>query len=369
MMLSFSNKIEYGGDKLLKYTTARMRVTLFFPLWLSVAALASALAASGVFLDLAALVKTNTVFNCTLLGLWALGVFLACLPGLRLQREAWWLARGRLERLSLLRPLAVLAQRNPLANRFQITLVLDRCAQNLGFHGVRYVAGALIFVGLVGTLWGLSRTVLEIADVIGTLPTQDISETVFAALKDQLRRPLQGMGMAFSSSLFGVAGSVTLNFILMQVDRAADRFFHASETWALRIFKHADSPLAQTNLGQETPGSERVLQDHLRGLDQLAEALLRTDARHKDLVEATTALGNRLITMTDLMRTQQTTLARWSEEQQSTRHALERMAGRLGESGLASDEAVRTHLAQTAKAVQGLYHHVVVQPKALFPEI
>jgi hypothetical protein len=368
-MLSFSNKIEYGGDKLLKYTTARMRVTLFFPLWLSVAALASALAASGVFFRSGCACKNQHRIQLHFawpVGSWGvLGVLAWPASSTRGVVAGPWPPRAPF-------PFAPPGRAGPTQPFGQ------PLSDHLGARPLRPKSGiswrALCgrrpyLCGTCCTLWGLSRTVLEIADVIGTLPTQDISETVFAALKDQLRRPLQGMGMAFSSSLFGVAGSVTLNFILMQVDRAADRFFHASETWALRIFKHADSPLAQTNLGQETPGSERVLQDHLRGLDQLAEALLRTDARHKDLVEATTALGNRLITMTDLMRTQQTTLARWSEEQQSTRHALERMAGRLGESGLASDEAVRTHLAQTAKAVQGLYHHVVVQPKALFPEI
>ena len=81
----------------------------------------------------------------------------------------------------------------------------------------RYTIGLLIFLGLLGTFWGLLGTVSSIGNVISSLSVADgDASKVFGALKSGLQAPLDGMGTAFSSSLFGLAGSLVLGFLDLQ---------------------------------------------------------------------------------------------------------------------------------------------------------
>ena len=96
----------------------------------------------------------------------------------------------------------------------------------------RYMIGLLIFLGLLGTFWGLSQTIGAIGDVIRGL-TVGVGElgTVFENLKQGLGAPLTGMGTAFSSSLFGLGGSLMLGFLDLQAAQAQNRFFNDLEEW------------------------------------------------------------------------------------------------------------------------------------------
>src|SRR5580700_7739288 len=102
---------------------------------------------------------------------------------------------------------------------------------------LRYLAGLLVFLGLLGTFWGLLETVRSIGGVIGSMHgSNGESGTLFEDLKTGLAAPLAGMGISFSSSLFGLAGSLVLGFLDLQVGRAHARFAtEVEDRLALRI--------------------------------------------------------------------------------------------------------------------------------------
>ena len=96
----------------------------------------------------------------------------------------------------------------------------------------RYLIGLLIFLGLLGTFWGLLQTIGAVSDVIATLNVgSGEMGNVFDDLKKGLQAPLSGMGTAFSSSLFGLAGSLLLGFLELQAGQAQNRFYNELEDW------------------------------------------------------------------------------------------------------------------------------------------
>ena len=95
----------------------------------------------------------------------------------------------------------------------------------------RYLTGLLVFLGLLGTFWGLIETVGSVGSIINGLKVGGDADTVFDALKEGLAAPLGGMGISFSSSLFGLAGSLVLGFLELQTSQAQNRFYTNLEDW------------------------------------------------------------------------------------------------------------------------------------------
>jgi hypothetical protein len=99
----------------------------------------------------------------------------------------------------------------------------------------RYLTGLLVFLGLLGTFWGLIETVGSVGGIINGLKAGGDADTVFEALKEGLAAPLGGMGISFSSSLFGLAGSLILGFLDLQTSQAQNRFYTNLEDWLATI--------------------------------------------------------------------------------------------------------------------------------------
>src|SRR5690606_23356949 len=96
----------------------------------------------------------------------------------------------------------------------------------------RYMVGLLVFLGLLGTFWGLLETITSVGTTISALDTSaSESSMVFEELKTGLAAPLKGMGTAFSSSLLGLAGSLVLGFLELQASHAQNRFYNELEEW------------------------------------------------------------------------------------------------------------------------------------------
>ena len=91
-------------------------------------------------------------------------------------------------------------------------------------ESIRYITNTLIFLGLLGTFWGLILTVGGFAELIGSLNFSD--ETVLNSMQAGLARPLAGMATAFTSSLLGLAGSLIVNFLGLQVQIAQNAILH-----------------------------------------------------------------------------------------------------------------------------------------------
>jgi hypothetical protein len=95
----------------------------------------------------------------------------------------------------------------------------------------RYLTGLLVFLGLLGTFWGLIETVGSVGTIINNLNVGGDADSVFNGLKEGLAAPLGGMGISFSSSLFGLAGSLILGFLDLQTSQAQNRFYTNLEDW------------------------------------------------------------------------------------------------------------------------------------------
>lgn len=95
----------------------------------------------------------------------------------------------------------------------------------------RYMVGLLVFLGLLGTFWGLLETIQSVGGAISALDTSSETVAIFDELKAGLAAPLKGMGTAFSSSLLGLSGSLIVGFLELQASHAHNRFYNELEEW------------------------------------------------------------------------------------------------------------------------------------------
>ena len=93
----------------------------------------------------------------------------------------------------------------------------------------RYFIGLLVFLGLLGTFWGLLETINSVSTTVKALDFNQNTNDLFIVLKEGLEKPLGGMGTAFSSSLFGLGGSLILGFLDLQSGQAQNRFYNEIE--------------------------------------------------------------------------------------------------------------------------------------------
>ena len=187
------------------------------------------------FLQIAA---SNIFLNGIIIGTTLFGIGLCFVEMFRLLPEYRWLTeykRGKKNAAlppRLLRPVAMMLRARPARistatlNGF-LDMILMRFEDSR--ESVRYITNTLIFLGLLGTFWGLILTVGGFAELIGNLNFDD--ETVMLAMQAGLAKPLAGMGTAFTSSLLGLAGSLTVGFLGLQVQLAQNAIFHELEDY------------------------------------------------------------------------------------------------------------------------------------------
>ena len=159
----------------------------------------------------------------------------------------------------------------------------------------KYMIGLLVFLGLLGTFWGLLQTIGTVGQVISGLEvgTRDFIN-VFGHLKQGLEEPLKGMGTAFSSSLFGLGGSLVLGFVDIQAGNAQNRFFNEMEEWLSGVTRLIDiddasetgASISNTAL-QNIDGHLRVLINQLQTNNQVMVRLLKL---HSETAEDDSAL-------------------------------------------------------------------------------
>lgn len=212
----------------------------------------------------------------------------------------------------------------------------------------RYLIGLLIFLGLLGTFWGLLQTVSAIGGVIGGLDLEgeDVG-AMFSNLQQGLEAPLAGMGTAFSSSLFGLAGSLVLGFLELQASQAHNRFYTDLEDWLAGATRVSSGVLADTGEGGGSVPAylQALLETTAESIERLqytmasAEDGRRTQNAH--LMQLTEKLG----TLTDQMRAEQHLMIRLAETQIELRPIMSRLSDALtGGIQIGMDEATRTHI-------------------------
>jgi len=204
----------------------------------------------------------------------------------------------------------------------------------------RYLIGLLVFLGLLGTFWGLLQTVNAVGSTITALnPTGDVT-TFFGELQRGLQEPLGGMGIAFSSSLFGLASSLVLGFLELQAGQAQNRFYLDLEEWLSGHTRLSSGGIAADGDGSVPAYVQALLEQTADSLDNLQRTLARNEDSRMSGQHALMSLSEKLATLTDQMRVGQDLLVRLAESQMAVQPALQRLA--QGSQGL--DEASRNHL-------------------------
>ena len=137
----------------------------------------------------------------------------------------------------------------------------------------RYMVGLLVFLGLLGTFWGLLQTIQSINQTFEALDTAGSDAvSVFASLKQGLQEPLKGMGTAFSSSLLGLAGSLILGFLELQANASHSRFYNELEEWL-------------SGITELTPGGAETIEAGAQASDQLQYAVFEIQRSLSELAE------------------------------------------------------------------------------------
>jgi hypothetical protein len=227
----------------------------------------------------------------------------------------------------MLAPMATLLRRrqgHAAISTIAMRSILDSIASRLdeSRETTRYLVGLLIFLGLLGTFWGLLLTTGSVGDTIAALNTDGKeSAQVFQELKTGLEAPLRGMGTAFSASLFGLAGSLILGFLDLQAGQAQSRFYNELEEWLSTI-----TELRSEGAG-DAPGSQAQLRfallDMQRSISDLAEKIEQSVIRGGSASsEGLLRLSDGIDKLVQQMRAEQKVLREWVDEQSQNQNAL-----------------------------------------------
>jgi hypothetical protein len=270
----------------------------------------------------------NPGLNGLILAVMLIGVILAVRQVWRLFREVRWVNDLQNETLLppdvpvLLAPMAALVVNRGSRAALSLTtmrLLLDSVAARLDESReiVRYLAGLLVFLGLLGTFWGLIETVGSVGKVIQSMRTGSDAAVLFDELKSGLAAPLSGMGLSFSASLFGLAGSLIVGFLELQAGQAQSRFYTELEDWLARTT--TDAPV------QLGPGANA--NEITAALNKLAAAV--GDGGGRAATQAMANLAEGIQGLVQHMRAEQQMIRDWVEAQAGRERDLKEIIERL----------------------------------------
>jgi hypothetical protein len=300
----------------------------------------------------------NMVLNGVILGALLIGIIHTFRNVTMLQAETNWLETFQRDEMAiadstaapprLLAPMAtMLGERRPdrlSLSAISMRTLLDGIAMRLDESREisRYMTGLLVFLGLLGTFWGLIETISSISNVINGLSAGSGVSTAFEDLKIGLSAPLGGMGTAFSSSLFGLSGSLILGFLALQAGQAQNRFFNELEEWLS----------TQTKLGRGGIGGEgdqpvpayiqALLEQTADGLENLQRTLARSEDSRIEANRKTIELSNAIAGLSETIRTEQALMLKLAEGQMELKPVLSKLS-QVGSNGsLPQSEHFRT---------------------------
>lgn len=316
--------------------------------------------------DLQRVFMNTPILNGVILGVLILGILVVMRQVISLRPEVLWLRRFQsrernappleTQSINLLSPMAaMLGERqdnfrlSPMATRAMLDGIATRLDERRDL--TRYMIGLLIFLGLLGTFWGLLETISAVADAISGLQvTAGDAVQMFAKLKASIDGPLKGMATAFGASLFGLSGSLVLGFLELQASQAQGRFHIELEEWLASATHISRGSLQGEGEQGVSAYAEAVLEHTAEGLDELIRSLRRSEASREAATGAGATLVDHLGGLAETMREQQSILARLADQLHSMASQLPDRPGHAdGEATLAHQrniEALLAHLVE-----------------------
>lgn len=277
----------------------------------------------------------NPGLNALIFAVLAIGILLSFRQVIRLYPEVRWVNSFRIadpglsvdRRPTLLAPMAaILGDRVGRMSISQQTMrhLLDSIATRLDEARdiSRYMTGLLVFLGLLGTFWGLIETVGSVGKVIEGLKVGGDAGSVLETLKDGLAAPLAGMGISFSSSLFGLAGSLVLGFLDLQSSGAQNRFYTDLEDWLASTVREYTSDAGGVAAAGNNSAEMRTALDKLRVTVEQMGSSTATSSAMASLAEAIQGLVQH-------MRSEQQMIREWADGQGEQGREIKKLLERL----------------------------------------
>ena len=316
--------------------------------------------------DLLRVFLNTPILNSVIVAVLVIGIFFVMRQVISLWPEVRWLRRFQArepgaptldaQSIDLLAPMAaMLGERqdnfrlSPTATRALLDGIASRLDERRELS--RYMIGLLIFLGLLGTFWGLLETIGAVADAIGGMQvTGGDAVQMFAKLKQGIEGPLKGMATAFGASLFGLSGSLVLGFLELQASQAQGRFHTELEEWLAGATRLSSGDLQTEGEQGVSVYVEALLERTADGLDELTRTLRRSEETREAAAAANATLVERLSSLAESMRTQQTLLARLAEHSIELRGTVTRLSergpGADSEALVAHQRNIETNLAR-----------------------
>ncbi|WP_051356773.1 hypothetical protein [Azorhizobium doebereinerae] len=351
-------------DPFLKVSSPRIFLVRMIVFLLLCAALAAVL-----YKQILAAFMNNPGLNGVIFGVLGIGIILAIRQVARLFPEVEWVNSFRLadpglavsRAPTLLAPMAaLLGDRMGRMAISQVTMrsILDSIGTRLdeARDTARYLTGLLVFLGLLGTFWGLLETVSSIGAVISSLQVGPDTGSVFEEMKTGLAAPLAGMGISFSSSLFGLAGSLVLGFLDLQASQAQTRFYTDLEDWLSTTVRDLDDGYAarpvearpiqvvERELPDARPVTALLPPPAPLDLAPLVDAMARlertmTESGSQRVTTAVAHLAESLQGLVTHMRSEQAVLKQMADTQGAQQADIRRLIERLDKALTASEDA------------------------------
>ena len=301
----------------------------------------------------------NVPLNGMILGAALIGVFYIFRQVLQLRPELAWIdnfkkSREPLSRQAprLLAPMATMLGERKEKDRDK-PLSLSTIGMRTMLDGIsarldeardisRYLIGLMIFLGLLGTFWGLLDTINSVGGVINGLEigSRDVT-AIFNNLKTGLQRPLAGMGTSFSSSLFGLASSLILGFLDLQAAQAQNLFYNDLEEWLSSLTRLSSGGAVAEGETSIPAYIEALLEKTADSLDSLQRTVARGEESRTTTGGHLHTLTERLSTLTDQMRAEQALLVKLVEGHVELKPVLAKLAEAAGQG---MDESTRAHI-------------------------
>ncbi|NOT71255.1 MAG: flagellar motor protein MotA [Hyphomicrobium sp.] len=305
--------------------------------------------AAILFEQLRTSLLTNPGLNGLIIGVLMLGIVYAFRQVFRLYPEVRWVNAFRISDPGLMighKPKLLAPMATMLRDRTG-TLSLSTTAMSSFMDSIgsrldeardtgRYLVGLLVFLGLLGTFWGLLETIQSVGRAIDTLDNKGTDNVqMFGDLKSALNAPLKGMGTAFSSSLLGLAGSLVLGFLELQASHAHNRFYNELEEWLSGITELTPSGAGSTSsdyVNRQLLGAvvdmQRALEEFTSRLGEQPIAAAVAPAPPSDDVRDLARGVHQLVTQ---MRSEQKVVREWVDEQAAQQSEVANMLKSLAE--------------------------------------
>ena len=211
----------------------------------------------------------------------------------------------------------------------------------------RYLVGLLVFLGLLGTFWGLLKTIGSVGNVISGLGIDDTNVAgFFNSLKDGLNAPLQGMSVAFSSSLLGLAGSLILGFADLNLGQAQNKFTQFLE----KILQNNSSP-DLINTSSSDPSTLSAIQKIYDNLDNLVYTLKETSQHQSQIFSYMQSLTEQMKELNVNSREQDKKLSNFLSTQLNSQSNMLQLTSQLSQEGLI-DKQTKKYFENIDKGIQ-----------------